>query len=344
MPFISALLTLFFIEFKISSELCDDKSKGQTLHCCQLSLTRNMHRHCYGCLTDLKRFIFFKVVREPNGQFSYYETPVYHEDGLGFLLRLLFADANTLGFVPQTGEFVQLALLGSGASSNVYSGASTTHGPVVIKRFKHGFESELKTEIQVMEILSQVSGVPKLVSSGPDYLLSKSFGIPMRHNFVHEDFFPQLVDILVNVHSLRVVHRDIRPKNILIKKRDQTKPLLIDWGYAALLTRHESKYYGTKTFASDSILRLMSENKASEYKPSCSHDLESLVKVFFVFITNKNIQLGELDWKTAHSAWLGLYAGYPWLSNSIELAKAYKPEELKAEFKKFFRLNRMSQQ
>lgn len=70
--------------------------------------------------------------------------------------------------------------------------------------------------------------------------------------------FKDLVDILYYVHKKGIVHRDVRPENIMVAqslhRKTKKRLFLIDWGFAAPCGVAK-EFCGGIMVASDGVLR-----------------------------------------------------------------------------------------
>lgn len=137
--------------------------------------------------------------------------------------------------------------INSGAFGRIYKGRDQKKGePVAIKIELPGSPSSLKYEVKILTYLFTnkvrnnipailwygiYSNVPCLIMtyyeySLYDYLYHMSHTIPMR---LANHWMNQIIGILENLHKVFLLHRDIKPQNIMIKSGDIH---LIDFGLA----------------------------------------------------------------------------------------------------------------
>jgi len=102
--------------------------------------------------------------------------------------------------------------------------------------------SEIAHEANILKLLQGCSGVPNLICYGNDKykmyngLVTQPFGIPLTYQMQQKgcleleqckDLSSKMIEILKQVHSRSVVHRDIKPDNIIIANDEY---FLIDYG------------------------------------------------------------------------------------------------------------------
>lgn len=194
-----------------------------------------------------------------------------------------------------------LRYLGSGASSIVYLLKSSMDDPMhnqsyALKMFKAGYEEDFKVETDVLSILQENSvenvlyaidfsnfqdildrrffiifpiGTPVIGSQGNDILIN---AINILENFY------MLVSTIVKAYELGIVHRDIRPANILVR---QKKIFLCDWGCAG--RKNPMDIVGPCKSSSTSVLESIIQGKTF-HNYSLNDELESLVKTWILII------------------------------------------------------------
>ena len=241
--------------------------------------------HC--CKKD--KTIRWLKTEEQNGQFittvSRPASLAPFGDGQRQLLTILTKLPAELGLdFPQitasgTNESVKIAsLIGEGATSNVYT-ANFRGKDGVLKLLKDGFKNLADHEFRVLRHLqqSEVSGIPGSVTKIQDGVLF--FGEELTHvESLDREQFGNLIDCLRDTHKANVVHRDVRPDNIM--QDSEGKVCLIDWGFAyfcQVATATASEFQGTFWYASDEVLA--STISALPRYPQPKDDLESLARI-----------------------------------------------------------------
>jgi len=144
-------------------------------------------------------------------------------------------------------------------------------------------------EVEVLKILSNIPGVPTLVTEGKDFIVI----MPAGYEFVRftgtqiKDF----VQMLKHVHYRKIIHRDIRPSNLILHN---DHVYLIDWGFAVDDGKTE-QFRGGLWCAANEILTSVSGLITS--KPQ--HDLIMLLKMIHGITTgSREIIVEKFDLKT----------------------------------------------
>jgi hypothetical protein len=188
-----------------------------------------------------------------------------------FMLR------STSGLSVRTQQAVPDRILGRGAQGCVF----LLRGPV--DRFLKDFtdQQHFSKEVEALRALnaSNVSGVPTLLAldNKQHAFAATPVGtmITMQRGKAWLLIAATcLASILQETHNLKLVHRDVRPSNIITKDNDV---YLLDWACAAAVGNKVLMHAGTVYYAAIEVLEAL--NNKVPYEPKPSHDLESLVYV-----------------------------------------------------------------
>ncbi len=136
-----------------------------------------------------------------------------------------------------------------------------------------------------------------------------------------------ILPVLDYVHSQQIVHRDIKPDNIIIRNRDG-KPVLIDFGAVreSMGTVVNSQGNPTSSIVIGTPGYMPSEQAAG--RPVYSSDLYSLGMTAIYLLTGRQPQNLETDSRTGEIVWRQ-YAGYlnPIIADVLDQAIAYHPRD-----------------
>ena len=189
--------------------------------------------------------------------------------------------------------------LGTGSYSQVFAASDTTTSQqVAIKRIVKNqwepFPARLTNEVEVLRRLDH-PGVVKLLrvyeerkdvclvlSYQPGLSLQSFFSArwPLAEEHIRQ-VIANLLETLVYVHSRGVVHRDMKPENVIVEWRGQSLSCcLIDFGLASPLSTLKPGLCGTPGYVAPEVLR----HQVTSEKV----DIFSLGMVAYTLVKGKN--------------------------------------------------------
>jgi eukaryotic-like serine/threonine-protein kinase len=176
--------------------------------------------------------------------------------------------------IPETiGKYRVISELGKGGMGSVYlAEREDLHQKVAVKIIKRGLDSKdilrrFKHETEILATLEHPN-IARLIDGGttddglPFYAMEFVEGVPIdefcKDKSLEEklDLFRQVCKAVAYAHARLVVHRDLKPQNILVDKDGTAK--LLDFGIAKLVSTDTFAPKGTAT-----SLGMMTPNYAS---------------------------------------------------------------------------------
>ena len=214
--------------------------------------------------------------------------------------------------------------LGSGAFGKLYMGRHIyTDELVAIKLQAVDGAVVIQNEAKILKLLLDVEGVPKIKTFGKQdgiyYMVIELLSEPVERLFKNIsnkrvlNYMVDLVRIIERVHNSGVIHRDIKPDNILFTNRN--KICLIDFGLSTMYMdskgNHISQILNRDIIGSNNYISIHIHNGSN---PSRRDDLISICYMAFKFIA------GVLPWDSSEMCDVGV------IKQSINIREYYREE------------------
>lgn len=131
-------------------------------------------------------------------------------------------------------------------------------GPV-FKRGEYRYEPRLLLRRE-MAFLKRLAGrhVPCVLAEGEDWFEMERCGVELAQDNVPPDWRKQIADIAASLDAAGIVHRDIKPGNVLVK---EGRLYLIDFGWA--IWADEAPYFSPRELCADVPREHIYDNRAA---------------------------------------------------------------------------------
>ena len=134
------------------------------------------------------------------------------------------------------GPYEIVELVGRGGMGEVWKARDTRLNRVVaIKRLKGAHSARFEQEARAVAALNHPH-ICQIYDVGPDYFVTEYIeGTPLRGPLPTDDTVRLAIEIaeaLIEAHGRRILHRDLKPGNILITAKGSAK--LLDFGLAKM--------------------------------------------------------------------------------------------------------------
>tara|TARA_B100000795_G_C22764866_1_gene425243 strand:+ start:57 stop:1562 length:1506 start_codon:yes stop_codon:yes gene_type:complete len=179
--------------------------------------------------------------------------------------------------------------------------------PNIIKVFDHFVDRQAGTVYIVMELLTGGELFVQLRRSGR---YTESDGrIIMK----------QILSATKQMNDNSITHRDMKPANILLDKKNELTVKVADFGVAVRKIEGMNTYTGSPMYFAPEVLRLKSKPKSNKNKTySCSSDMWSVGVVMFNLLCARNPWTAAEFEKTLEKTKFDITVKEPWPSISME--------------------------
>tara|TARA_Y100000591_G_C21658928_1_gene606755 strand:- start:14 stop:871 length:858 start_codon:yes stop_codon:yes gene_type:complete len=145
----------------------------------------------------------------------------------------------------------------------------------------------LQHEAKIYKELADISGIPLLRNYGYDngfhYLIIDKLDIALENSVISKidciKYFKKSIEIIKHIHEKKILHRDIKPDNFMLKERNGIKDLyIIDFGlskrYINVEGKHiqenkDKKIIGTVKYASINIHNGIESSRRDDIESLC---------------------------------------------------------------------------
>lgn len=156
----------------------------------------------------------------------------------------------------------RMTSLGSGSFSKVYKRVIDGHECAVKVEAANEKRPQLLYESRVLKHLKECSGVPRLIDFWVDKetndkhmaleLLGDNLQMALLNKRISVDVVskiiaPQMLRILASIHEKGILHRDLKPQNILFHKDSDQQVFLIDYGLSKMYKNEDGTHIPHKT-------------------------------------------------------------------------------------------------
>lgn len=104
---------------------------------------------------------------------------------------------------------------------------------------RHGIEYDSKQiierEVYFLRLLENEDHFPRILTAGNDFYEMTFSGNRVDKNNIPDDFDEQILEIALSLDKFKIIHRDIKQQNLLVKNN---RLILIDFGWAIHADTH----------------------------------------------------------------------------------------------------------
>jgi serine/threonine protein kinase len=191
-------------------------------------------------------------------------------------------------------------------------------------------EEKTLRQLQAREV-SNVPTVHDTVDSIQYYaLIMTPVGIPIilasQTNPITQLMALTLFETISHVHSFEIIHRDVKPENILLDRNDLNRIILNDWGSAVTISdaNNHFPYQGTPLYGEQCI-------KGQAQVPTKALDLHCLVKTLYQIKQQRYPGCGS-EWGEIQAYWKFVARNFPTFQTLLDCADHGNATELRRYF------------
>ena len=189
--------------------------------------------------------------------------------------------------------------LGEGAFGKIYVGKNiNTDEKVAIKLQTDEGSILLRNEARIYNLLRDVKGIPRLKIFGKEhginYMVMQLLGKTVISNNNLNDVINigiQIINIIRDIHNRGVIHRDIKPDNILYSLNTKEQIYLIDFGLSLCYKDNNGRHISQRN--SREIIGSINFISVNIHKGITPSRRDDIISIFYVLVY---LIVGDLPW------------------------------------------------